>query len=235
MPTRPVPATVATPLPPPDGDCFVSGTRILTVDGAVPVENLAVGAWVPIVNESNRPVPVWWIGRRVVDCARHPSPVKVWPVRIAPHAFGRDLPARELWLSPDHGIYQQGVLIPARELINGATIVQVPMPEVTYWHVELTAHSIILAEALAVESYLDASNRAAFSNGNALAMLHPEFERGASVERECVPLVTKGPLREQVVRALFWQALALGWRRDPADDGTTRWTPPAGSDFRLPA
>jgi hypothetical protein len=36
---------------------------------------------------------------------------------------------------------------------------------VTYYHVELAAHDVILAEGLLCESYLDTGNRAAFVNG----------------------------------------------------------------------
>jgi hypothetical protein len=48
--------------------------------------------------------------------------------------------------------------------INGATIVQIPSDTVEYWHVELAAHSIILAEGLQAETYLDTSNRSALFN-----------------------------------------------------------------------
>ncbi len=40
-------------------------------------------------------------------------------------------------------------------LINGTTITREPVVAVTYWHVELDAHDILLAEGLPAESYLD--------------------------------------------------------------------------------
>jgi len=61
----------------------------------------------------------------------------------------------DLRLSPDHALYIGEVLIPVKHLINGSTIVQVPCDEVTYYHVELPKHSVLLAEGLAAESYLD--------------------------------------------------------------------------------
>ena len=39
--------------------------------------------------------PIVWIGRREVDCAHHPKPRQVWPVRIAAGAFGAGLPHNE--------------------------------------------------------------------------------------------------------------------------------------------
>ena len=40
------------------------------------------------------------------------------------------------------------VLIPVKHLINGASIVQMKVNEVTYHHVELPRHDVILAEGL---------------------------------------------------------------------------------------
>src|SRR5216683_1399869 len=90
--------------------------------------------------------PVIWIGWRRTDIARHPDPASVRPVRVAAHALGPNMPHRDLWLSPDHALFIDGVLIPVRYLINDATIVQEHRDEVTYWHVELDQHEVILAE-----------------------------------------------------------------------------------------
>jgi hypothetical protein len=79
---------------------------------------------------------------------------------------------------------------------------------VTYWHVELPAHAVILAEGLPAESYLDTGNRQAFANGGATVQLHPGFaphewerdaaaplrQRGAVVERVRLRLLRRLPL-----------------------------------------
>ena len=44
----------------------------------------------------------------------------------------------------------------------GASIAQVEVASVEYWHVELDRHEVIVAEGMAVESYLDTGNRGAF-------------------------------------------------------------------------
>jgi hypothetical protein len=72
-------------------------------------------------------------------------------------------PRRDLFLSPDHAVFVDGALIPVRYLANGATIVQERRDQVSYWHVELDRHAVILAEGLACESYLDTGNRASFT------------------------------------------------------------------------
>jgi hypothetical protein len=85
----------------------------------------------------------------------------VWPVRVAAGAFGPARPTRDLYLSPDHAVFVEDVLIPIRCLVNGDTVVQCPVDEITYYHVELACHDIVLAEGLTVESYLDVTAQVA--------------------------------------------------------------------------
>jgi len=106
-----------------------------------------------------------WIGHRLLDCRRHAKPRDVWPVRVRAGAFGDAAPWRDLWLSPDHAVFVDGVLIPIKHLINDISIEQVPVCEVRYYHVELARHEVLLAEGLPCESYLDTGNRSNFSNG----------------------------------------------------------------------
>ncbi len=141
--------------------CYLEGTRIATVAGEIAVEQLEVGQRVRLAGGGT--APVVWLGFREVDCARHPRPREVWPVRIAREAFGPGVPRRTLWLSPDHAVLVDGRLIPIRYLINGATIATEPREQVSYWHVELPAHDVVLAEGLPAESYLDTGNRDAFA------------------------------------------------------------------------
>src|SRR5208282_2629202 len=111
--------------------CFMRGTTILTDLGEVAVEDVHVGDLVRTVL-GKAAAPIIWIGQRRVDCTRHPKPKQVWPVCVAAGAFGPGRPHSDLWLSPDHAVYVEGVLIPVRYLINGCTIMQVPAERVTY-------------------------------------------------------------------------------------------------------
>ena len=71
------------------------------------------------------PEPIVWIGQRAVNCARHPKPETVWPVRVQAGAFGENVPVRDLYLSPDHAVFVNDVLVPVKLLINGTTMRQV--------------------------------------------------------------------------------------------------------------
>jgi Hint domain len=156
-------------------ECFRAGTRIMTGCGEVPVEALRVGDRVITAGGDQRPVRL--IGSRRIDCRRHPRPDTVMPIRIAAHAFGHGLPGRDLFLSPDHAIFAEGVLIPVRHLINGRTITRIMVDSVTYHHVELDEHDVLLAEGMPAESYLDTGARDAFSGSDGAIQLYADFRR----------------------------------------------------------
>jgi len=178
--------------------CFVAGTRIATESGEVLVEALQAGDRVML--HDCRVAPIVWIGHRRVDCARHPQPELVWPVRVAADAFGPGQPRRELFLSPDHAIFVADVLIPVKHLINGTSIVQVVVPDVAYFHVELSAHDVLIAEGLPAESYLDTGDRSNFANGGGAIRLHPDFSARVWEGKGYAPLIVTGPKLEAVRR-----------------------------------
>ncbi len=190
--------------------CFASGTRIATPRGAVAVERLREGMLVQTA--AGATLPVSWIGRRTVACRQHPRPASVWPVRVQAGAFADGVPTRDVWLSPDHAIYADGVLIPVKYLIDGRAIAQVPRDSVTYWHIELPRHDVILAEGLPVESYLETGGRAAFSNGGPVVSLHPDFTMHAWEAEGCAPLVVTGAALDAVRDRLAARAVT-GRRR----------------------
>ncbi|MCB8883771.1 Hint domain-containing protein [Acidisoma cellulosilytica] len=173
--------------------CFASGTGIRTARGDIAVEDLAIGDLIVTVSGVLRPVK--WLGSRNVDCAHHGRPAAVYPVRVQAGAFGLGVPTRDLFLSPDHALYTEDVLIPVKHLINGKTIAQTTADSVTYFHVELDAHDVLLAEGLACESYLDTGDRTSFAYGHSVTELHPAW----GSEARDIALLTDGlsyaPLR----------------------------------------
>jgi hypothetical protein len=195
--------------------CYLRGTGIRTPAGDVPVESLKEGDLVALADGGFSPVV--WLGRRKLDCARHPNPQSVWPVLVREGAFADGVPARDLYLSPGHAVFVAGVLMQAEKLINGATILQVETELVEYWHVELKNHAILLAENLPAESYLDQGNRPAFVNGGAFVETHPEFLPKQWAET-CVKLVFEGPEMAAAKDALLARAKLLGHASTQDDD-----------------
>lgn len=131
--------------------CYCTGTRILTERGEVLVEDLRIGD--VAVTASGHLRPVRWIGTR-----RYPGltvPRADRPVRIRAGALADGMPARDLWVSPDHALYLDGLFVAAGHLVNGRTITRgEPVADLTYWHVELDTHDMLLAERTPAESFL---------------------------------------------------------------------------------
>jgi autotransporter passenger strand-loop-strand repeat protein len=199
--------------------CFAAGTRLTTPAGGVAVECLRAGdAVLASVDGVWQARAVRWIGATTIDLAANAAREHLAPVRLRAHSFGPQLPERDLLLSPDHAILVDEALIQARALLNGATIVQEFPAQITYFHIELDRHAVLLAEGLAVESYLDTGNRALFRAGAEARARHPELAATAWDERACAPLLLGGARVAAAHARLLARAEALGWRRasDPS-------------------
>ena len=152
--------------------CFTPGTRIQTGDGARLIDDLREGDTVQ--TKDNGLQPLRWIGQRRMSGARLFAMPKLRPIRISGGALGVDRPDEDLLVSPEHRMLIKGsvaqslfntseVLVTAKDLINGTTItVDMQLREVTYIHVLLDEHQILMANGLESESFHPAS--AAFAS-----------------------------------------------------------------------
>ena len=198
-------AITLAPLP-----CFAAGTRILTPLGEVAVENLHEGD--RVFTASGAIERICWCGYRDIACRTHADQRRAFPVRIAPHAFGEGRPQRPLLLSPDHAVFAEGVLIPIRFLLNHSTIRQLELDAVSYFHIELAHHDILLADGLPTESYLETGGRSAFANVDPTLQLGPgcvpDIERVAMIweTSACAPLFGGNGEVDRVRRKLAVQA-----------------------------
>ncbi|BBF93794.1 Hint domain-containing protein [Blastochloris tepida] len=152
--------------------CFYPGTMIRTPDGEVAVETLTRGD--RVLTADGRAMPVTWIGLQTIS-TRFADPLRVLPIRVKAGALGDNLPVRDLLLSPDHALLVGGSLIQAGALVNGTSIVrETGVPQVfTYYHVELDDHSLILAEGVPAETFVDNVDRLAFDNWSEHQALYP--------------------------------------------------------------
>jgi hypothetical protein len=178
--------------------CYARGTRILTSDGEVAVEALRIGMHVQTAGGALRVIR--WIGCRSYAgrcLAVNPG---VHPIRFRADSLGAGLPRRDLLVSPGHAMFLDGLLIPARCLVNGATIVQEhALTEISYFHVELASHDVLLAEGAPSESFMDDDNRGVFHNARQFAQLYPD---GARSDGLCAPRVEGGYEVEVIRRRL---------------------------------
>lgn len=182
-----------------DIPCFCAGTSLLTMQGERRAEDIRPGDEMVTVREGGPASrKVVWTGKRAIDISRHPRPELVRPVRIIAGAFGDNVPQRDLRLSPLHAVYVNGCLFEAISLVNGSTIYQEQNTRhVTYHHIELDAHDIILAEGLPAESFLDTDDRTMFENVSGVVVLHPGFAAPADA-KFCAPMVREGIQLEQM-------------------------------------
>lgn len=200
--------------------CFAAGTRILTLDGPVPVEALREGD--RVISHRGEQRPVIWHGSRRIDCRRHARPEAVWPVLVEAGAFGPGLPARDLYLSPDHALYLDQALIPVKHLVNGISVRQVAMKSITYHHIELATHDVVWADSLLAETYLECGNRQQFGQGKSVSMqadFAPPYWNDA---RAYAPLVITGEPLARARQALHERLLRRGYR--PEVPGTVTAT-----------
>ena len=152
--------------------CFLTGTMIATPTGEVAVETLCPGDMV--LTADGRAVPVRFLGRQTVATRFAPAH-RANPVRIAAGALAGNVPARDLFVSPNHGIVVDGVLAFASALVNGTTIAQVDAPAETfvYYSIETEGHEVILAEGCPAETFVDHVPRARWDNHADYAALYP--------------------------------------------------------------
>lgn len=203
--------------------CFAGGTRILTEAGEICVENLRIGDVVATLHDGLQPVK--WIGMRSY-AAPFCNNARTLPIRIAAGAIAPGVPRRDLYVSPGHALCIDGQLIHAGRLVNGVSITQLPRADsVTYFHIELCSHAIILAEGCPAESFMDEDFRAQFQNAPDYARRYP----GSLAPAEpCLPVLRDGFELFAIQRRLARRAGVLrplhstGPLRGCIDESTTR-------------
>ena len=162
--------------------CFCPGTRIHTVRGKTPVESLKIGDLVQTATQGFQPIR--WIGHRAYNGRFIAGNHLALPVTLRRHALGRNIPSRDLTISPGHAVCEAGVLIHAWRLVNGTSITQAEQVErVEYYHIELDSHAVIFAENTPVESFLDNGCRAQFLNATGMP---------GTAQKPCLPLIEEG-------------------------------------------
>ncbi|GGC54012.1 Hint domain-containing protein [Chelatococcus reniformis] len=207
--TSPLPAgTIFTPSDDPFVVCFAEGTLIATPGGEKAVETLVAGDLVLTLDGSTR--SVLWIGRQTI-VPLFADPLRSSPIRIAAGAFEENIPTRDLYVSPDHGLMIDGVLIQAGALVNGTSIVRTkPEAAFTYYHIELQDHALVLAEGAPAETFVDNVTRRRFDNyAEYEAQFGPSWAR---IPELAMPRVKSARQLPRAVReTLAARAAALGF------------------------
>lgn len=157
----------------PNPECFLAGTTLLTDNGDVAVETLKIGDRVQAADGSLHPIK--WIGYQTVDPSAVENPLRGYPILVKAGALGENLPRRDLYVSPDHALLFDGLLINAGALVNDCSILKTePTTAFTYYHIELDHHALLVAEGTLAESYLpQKEDRYCYDNGSEYDELYP--------------------------------------------------------------
>jgi hypothetical protein len=147
------------------GCCLLKGTRVSAPSGERMVEDLQIGDGVLTLSG---PKAIKWIGYSKYTKDTDRWQASVMPIRVARSAIADQAPHRDLYLSPEHCVFVNDVLIAVKHLVNGTSIAPAApagMAVIEYYHIEFDTHEVMLAEGAPVESFMEVNaGRESFSN-----------------------------------------------------------------------
>jgi hypothetical protein len=131
--------------------CFLKDTLISTPIGKKNIQDLKLND--EILTHDQRSVKIKWIGKQVIN----PVFAKLnqeLPIKISAHAIDINVPERDLFLSPNHAVLIEGIMMCAKSLVNGNTIYQVSgmKDDIEYYHIMTENHEIIISEGVPSET-----------------------------------------------------------------------------------
>ena len=194
-----------------DFACFLAGTLIATERGEVRVETLRAGDLVLVRHGGQVSFkPLVWVGR--MEASATPGAYGV-PIIIEADALGHGMPVRDLRVSPNHALLVDGVLIPAHLLVNGESIrPDLIRRRVTYYHLELERHGLLLSDGAWSESYRESGNRHLFDNAGLTVMASAALSQPEQMGTACLPILREGPR----LAGIHGRLAALSRRRQAA-------------------
>ncbi|ARW48976.1 Hint domain-containing protein [Acetobacter pasteurianus] len=192
-------------------NCFLSGSLISTPHGTKAVEELNVDdEIIAYVDGIATPRRVTWTGQAHCNVRSHlPDDEAGYPIRILKDAISDGVPFKDMLITAEHCLFFDGKFVPARMLVNGRSIFfDKSITSYDYYHIETEAHSVIMADGMLTESYLDTGNRHAFTQkGNVISI---GGSRNLTWDDAAVPLGVSREFVEPLSRQIEVRATAAG-------------------------
>lgn len=143
--------------------CFTGGSKIDTQTGAISIADLSIGDMVRTQDHGWQPIRR--IGSTLISEATLQSNPEIRPVLVRRHAFGPNVPNRDMRLSPEHRVLIAGyraelffgepeILVPICKLRNDRHIMTDHLvATVRYFYILLDMHSVIFVDGAPCESF----------------------------------------------------------------------------------
>lgn len=192
--------------------CFLSGSMIRTSKGDVAVEDIQIGDQVVTFDwRNNQDVirPVIWTGKGHCKVRFDlPDDEAGWPVRVLKDAIADGVPYKDMLITAEHCLFFRDRFVPVRMLVNGVSIFyDKSISSYEYYHIETESHSIITADGMLTESYLDTGNRSSFRQNGKIATLRGAVKNWKN--HAGAPLGVERSFVEPLFRALEWRQNSL--------------------------
>ncbi|GBR47361.1 outer membrane protein [Neokomagataea tanensis NBRC 106556] len=156
--------------------CFLADSLIKTPNGNKSVEKIILGDKVITYADGVEVTrPITWVGKSTCHVRPHlPEDEAGYPVRILKGAIAENVPFKDLLITAEHCLFFEGKFVPARLLVNGRSIFyDHSFTSYDYYHIETEEHSVVMADGMLTESYLDTGNRRSFrQQGDVVSIGH---------------------------------------------------------------
>jgi hypothetical protein len=141
--------------------CFTPGAMITTQRGELPIQMLEAGD--RVVTRDNGIQPVRWVGKTQMFLQDFQAEPHLLPVLVRQGSLGKDLPERDMMVSPNHRLLvanertslrfsDREVLVAAKHLsVPGVHTVQ--SSGTTYIHFLCDRHEVVLVNGIWTESF----------------------------------------------------------------------------------
>lgn len=207
--------------------CFLAGTMIRTPSGEKPVETLREGDEIMALVDGRT------VARKITALhgalgkpdASLPLDLAGWAVCVKAGAFGDGLPARDLRVTGEHCFWFDGRFVPVRLLVNGSSIrYDTSLAEYAYYHLATDPHSVIWAEGVLTESWLDTAPKRTPVEGEA-DVVRVDFVAPRAWHADAAgPLETDQRVVQPLWAAFAERAKTLGMRDEKDGAETDRQT-----------
>ncbi|QEE86961.1 hypothetical protein EOV40_014620 (plasmid) [Acetobacter oryzoeni] len=200
--------------------CFLAGSMIRTSESDVAVEDLQIGDDVIAFDwRNNTDVirEVVWIGKARATVRPELSDDEAgWPVRILKDAVSDGVPYKDMLITAEHCLFFKDRFVPVRMLVNGASIFyDKSITSYDYYHVETEQHSVITADGMLTESYLDTGNRSSFRQEGTIVTLRGSVK--SWIDDAGAPLEVDRSFVESLFHALKWRENSVAGCQIPAE------------------